>query len=74
MATTHTFKVEGMHCRSCKILIEEELAEVPGVTAATVDESTHIAVVTMETDESSEALARTFTESVQAMGYGIAVL
>jgi copper chaperone CopZ len=31
------FKVAGMHCISCKNLIEEDLGEMPGVRAISVD-------------------------------------
>lgn len=31
------FHVEGMHCKSCKILIEEELKDLPEVKSAVVD-------------------------------------
>jgi copper chaperone CopZ len=30
-------KVRGMHCMSCKNLIEEDLAELPGVATISVD-------------------------------------
>ncbi len=30
-STTYTFTVEGMHCASCGLLIDETLEDVPGV-------------------------------------------
>ncbi|MDT3446921.1 heavy metal-associated domain-containing protein [Pseudofrankia sp. BMG5.37] len=30
-ATTHTFRVEGMHCGSCALLIDDALEDLPGV-------------------------------------------
>ncbi|MBL7502467.1 heavy-metal-associated domain-containing protein [Frankia sp. CNm7] len=30
-ATTHTFRVEGMHCASCALLIDDALEDLPGV-------------------------------------------
>lgn len=30
-ATTHTFRVEGMHCGSCSLLIDDALEDLPGV-------------------------------------------
>ncbi|CAI7977347.1 MULTISPECIES: heavy-metal-associated domain-containing protein [Parafrankia] len=30
-ATTHTFRVEGMHCASCSLLIDDALEDLPGV-------------------------------------------
>ncbi|MGH3931088.1 MAG: heavy-metal-associated domain-containing protein [Pseudonocardiaceae bacterium] len=29
--TTYTFRIEGMHCGSCALLIDDALAELPGV-------------------------------------------
>ncbi|MGH4016120.1 MAG: heavy-metal-associated domain-containing protein [Pseudonocardiaceae bacterium] len=29
--TTHTFLVEGMHCGSCALLIDDALKDLPGV-------------------------------------------
>lgn len=30
-ATTRTFRVEGMHCASCSLLIDDALEDLPGV-------------------------------------------
>ena len=32
-----TITVKGTHCKSCKLLIEEVCAEMPGVKSCTVD-------------------------------------
>ncbi|HJT03606.1 MAG TPA: heavy metal-associated domain-containing protein [Pseudonocardiaceae bacterium] len=29
--STHAFRVEGMHCASCALLIDDALADLPGV-------------------------------------------
>jgi len=29
--STHTFRVEGMHCGSCALLIDDSLQDLPGV-------------------------------------------
>lgn len=31
MPTNHTFRVEGMHCGSCSLLIDDTLEDLPGV-------------------------------------------
>lgn len=36
MATT-SMKIEGTHCESCKVLLEEVGREIPGVKHCTVD-------------------------------------
>ena len=34
MTTTYTLRVEGMHCASCGLLIDDALEDLPGVTRA----------------------------------------
>lgn len=29
--TTYTFRIEGMHCGSCALLIDDALADLPGI-------------------------------------------
>lgn len=29
--STHVFRIEGMHCASCALLIDDALADLPGV-------------------------------------------
>lgn len=47
---TSRFTVNGMHCLSCKKLIEEVCQEIPGVSSCSVDFEDRSAVV--EHDES----------------------
>ncbi len=35
-----TLTVKGMHCKSCKILIEDVLGDIEGVNSANVDPET----------------------------------
>ena len=46
MAKEHIYKVEGMHCPSCEILIEKKLLDLPNVKS--VDASTAKGEVTVE--------------------------
>jgi copper chaperone CopZ len=46
--TTVELVVTGMHCESCAALIEEVLAEQPGLLAAQVDLSAERAEVTFD--------------------------
>jgi Cu+-exporting ATPase len=63
---TIEFAVEGMHCGSCVALIEEVLAEQPGVSAASVDLESARAVVTFtRTDLSVEQLQ----SAIEEVGY-----
>lgn len=45
-----TYSIDGMHCKSCVMNVEELVLEVPGVTAATA--SLDNANVTVEHDGS----------------------
>lgn len=40
--------VEGMHCASCGLLIDDELEELPGVRSATTDARTGRSVVLLD--------------------------
>ncbi|MDI3404168.1 heavy-metal-associated domain-containing protein [Streptomyces cavernicola] len=42
------FAVTGMHCNSCGLLIDDEVEELPGVTASTTDLRTERTVVELE--------------------------
>ena len=46
MAKEHIYKVEGMHCPSCEILIEKKLLDIANVKA--VDASTSKGEVVVE--------------------------
>ncbi len=59
----HTYKVKGMHCASCEILIEKKLLDLPNVKA--VDASTGNGEVTIEFDgdrPNPEKLSHLFKE------------
>jgi len=49
-------KVTGMHCKSCEILLKEELEEIEDVKIATPDYEKEI--VSIEFDGSKETLDR----------------
>ena len=56
-----------MHCRSCEILIEDELKKVPGVKKVNVNHQTGIADVECECELDAAAV----TKAVESAGYGI---
>ena len=58
------FTITGMHCVSCKSLIEEVCREVPGVASCTVNPETNTGVVTH--DESFQA--STLRQEIEALG------
>ena len=59
--------IKGMHCRSCEILIEDELKKVPGVKRVSVSHQTGIADVDCECELDAQAV----TKAVESAGYGI---
>ncbi|MET8681953.1 heavy metal-associated domain-containing protein [Streptomyces sp. NPDC004647] len=48
-------EVEGMHCASCGLLIDEELEEVPGVRSASTDARSGRTTVRLENAEMDPA-------------------
>ena len=68
---TVTFKITGMHCDSCKNLIEDIGGDIPGVTACVVDAAAQTG--TIEHEDSFDFTA--FVKEVEAAGpYTIATL
>ena len=53
--TTHTFQVDGMHCGSCPLLIDETLEDMPGVTSAATSLRAGRATVELDTDQTTPA-------------------
>lgn len=62
MMTTYT--ITGMHCASCKELIEEVCGELPGVQSCTVDASTGVARV----EHDGSLTTRSFQEALAQLG------
>src|SRR3989344_5800486 len=56
-----------MHCKSCELLIEDELLKVPGIKKVSVSHQTGIADVDCECELDSVAV----TKAVESAGYGI---
>lgn len=56
-----------MHCRSCELLIEDELKKVPGVTTVSVNHQTGIADVDCECELDQQAVS----QAVEKAGYSI---
>src|SRR3990167_335381 len=64
---TKQIHIKGMHCRSCEILIEDELKKVPGVKRVNVSHQTGIANVECECELDAGAV----TKAIESAGYGI---
>ncbi len=64
---THTFKVKGMHCKSCKMLIEDALTDIGAKDIAiTVDEKKQIGTVSCTHESKSKVL-----DAIKKEGYAV---
>lgn len=59
------YKLVGVHCASCKRIIETELSRVPGVAHATVDPNTGTLTVVLEENADRKAII----EALRRIGY-----
>ncbi|SMD25519.1 heavy-metal-associated domain-containing protein [Lentzea albidocapillata] len=64
--TTHVFRVEGMHCGSCALLIDDALEDLPGVqsTQTTVKQGRS----TVELD-SGQSTPEDVIRAIEELGY-----
>ncbi|HSD12651.1 MAG TPA: heavy metal-associated domain-containing protein [Patescibacteria group bacterium] len=68
---TTTLKITGMHCASCKTLIEDVCGDVKGVRSASVDPKTGLA--TIEHDDALDPAA--LVNEIRGLGdYGAAIV
>lgn len=65
---TKTFSIKGMHCRSCELLIEEELKALPGVERASVNHLKGQATIYFHGSSPSE---KSVAAAVRGAGYEI---
>jgi copper chaperone len=61
------FAVEGMHCASCGLLIDDVVEELPGVVSSATDVRAGRTVVTLAEGASVDPV--TVTEAISAAGY-----
>lgn len=64
--TQVTLLIEGMHCGSCGLLIDDELEELPGVRSARTDVRAGRSIVLLETDAGVDTAA--LVAAVQSAG------
>lgn len=60
-------QIKGMHCRSCEILIEDELKKVTGVKKVSVSHKTGVAKVVCDCELDEEEVR----SAIESAGYGI---
>lgn len=62
-----TVNIKGMHCRSCELLVEDELSKIPGVQCVCVDQEKGTAEVEHEQDIEPQHIEY----AVQNAGYAL---
>src|ERR1017187_6891340 len=62
------FKVKGMHCESCVLLIERTLKKKPGVSEAVVNLTTEFATVSYDPDIVKD---KDLIKSIESKGYKV---
>ena len=61
-----TLKIEGMHCASCALLIDEELEELPGVEES---HTSYAKQVTKVVFDDAEVKLPTLLGTIEELGY-----
>ncbi|GAA3137546.1 heavy-metal-associated domain-containing protein [Kribbella aluminosa] len=69
--TTHTFRVEGMHCGSCALHIDDALEDLPGVHSTTTTKKQGRSTVELDLSKSNPADVITLIEE---LGYRASAL
>jgi len=64
--TTHVFRVEGMHCGSCALLIDDALEDLPGVHATRTTRKRGLSTVELDVDVTS---AEDVLKAIAELGY-----
>ena len=69
---TYTFHIQGMHCKSCTVLTEGELMDLPEVTHAESSLKSHTVDVTGEFEgRTPDQIASYLTEPLKKHGYSV---
>lgn len=66
MTRTLSFDVDGMHCASCALLIDEVLEDLPGVSASRTSRPQGRSDVDVTDDQVSQAQ---IIEAIEELGY-----
>jgi len=60
-----TIKIEGMHCKSCEVLLTDVLTEMDGVSSAELSTKDGTAIVTHD----GKATEKAMRQAIEAEGY-----
>ena len=71
---TYTFHANGMHCKSCSLVIEQELSDLSYVKKVHANSSTQVVTVTGDFDGvPQESLATDFSSLLSQHGYSLSI-
>lgn len=74
MQKTYKFHINGMHCKSCELMTESELKDIPYITKATASINSHSVVVAGDFGEKSpEQVAEDLSQALTKHGYSLSV-
>ena len=45
---TRRYRITGMHCASCGLLVDDTLEDIPGIASSSIDARSGIAVIDVE--------------------------
>jgi copper chaperone len=65
-ASTYTFHIDGMHCPSCSLLIDDTLQDLPGVVISTTSYKQQLTAVQLG---SGGATLDEVAAAISALGY-----
>jgi len=66
--TTRNYRITGMHCASCGLLVDETLEDLPGIVSSTTNVRTGLATVDVEPG-STAADDAVIVGAITALGY-----
>jgi copper chaperone len=69
--STHVFRVEGMHCGSCPLLIDDTLEDLPGVSRSHTELKAARSTVWLDTTHTDP---QQVIETITGLGYTVSVL
>lgn len=69
--STLTFRVEGMHCASCALVIDDSLADLPGVRDTRTRAKTGLSAVTLDLAQSRP---QDVISAIEQLGYRVWLL
>lgn len=74
MTLQHRFAITGIHCPACKMLIEDVVGDMAGITRATVDEHAQLLTIESETPLSASEWIASLSAQLKPFNYSLSLL